>query len=127
MAPAILALDDDSGVLTLLNIALTNAGFDVTTCESIAAYRSTKATQDFDVFLIDGGLPDGDGFALAEELRKETQAGIILLTGQSADGDRDAGLAHGADDYVTKPFRLRDLAQRVQKVHEIASARRGRG
>jgi DNA-binding response OmpR family regulator len=124
MKPKVMAVEDDKGVLALLRTVLLGAGFEVIACTNVAEFRLAKAAHDVDLYLIDVGLPDGNGLHLAKELRQESPVGIILLSGQSSDEDWEAALAIGADDYITKPFRLRDLAERVNKVHRVATHRR---
>ena len=124
MKPKILAVDDETEILNLLQIALTDEGYDVTTARSVAEFREASAAQDFDVHLIDVGLGDGNGFALVKEIRRTSKAGIILLTGRHSETDHVVGLEIGADDYVTKPFRIRELAARVNAVHRRTMSRR---
>jgi two-component system, OmpR family, response regulator len=117
MRPRVLAVDDDKAILGLLETALDIEGYDVTGCTSISDFKDLVERSDFDLFLIDVTLPDGSGFSLVKELRKSTDRGIILLTGRSSETDQVVGLEIGADDYVTKPFRLRELAARVNAVY----------
>lgn len=78
------------------------------------------------MFIVDVMLPDGNGMQIARELRQTTDAGIVLLTGQAEEMDQVLGLELGADDYVTKPFRVRELRARVNAVYRrVASRNRG--
>ena len=122
--PKILAVDDETEILSLLRVALSDEGYEVTTAKSVAEFRVASAAQDIDIYLIDVGLGDGNGFALVKEIRKSSTAGIILLTGRSSETDHVVGLEIGADDYVTKPFRIRELAARVNAVHRRTMLRR---
>ncbi|MBC7738685.1 MAG: response regulator transcription factor [Candidatus Saccharibacteria bacterium] len=117
MKAKILAVDDEPEILALVEAALENEGFDVFTALSVSDFRNLNAEHTFDIYLIDVGLPDGSGFSLVKELRKGSDAGILLLTGRSSETDQVVGLEIGADDYVTKPFRLRELAARVNAVY----------
>jgi len=117
MKAKILAVDDEPEILALVEAALVNEGFDVFTALSVSDFRNLNAEHTFDIYLIDVGLPDGSGFSLVKELRKGSDAGILLLTGRSSETDQVVGLEIGADDYVTKPFRLRELAARVNAVY----------
>jgi two-component system, OmpR family, response regulator len=117
MRPKVLAVDDDKAILGVLQTALEIEGYDVTCCTSISDFRGLVESLDFDLFLIDVTLPDGSGFSLVKELRRSTDRGIILLTGRSSETDQVVGLEIGADDYVTKPFRIRELAARVNAVY----------
>ncbi|MES2970260.1 MAG: response regulator transcription factor [Pseudomonadota bacterium] len=116
MAPQILAVDDDAEILALLQTALTSEGYDVLMAHSAAEFRALKDQHAIDLFLVDVNLSDGNGFALVKEIRRNSEAGIIMLTGRSSETDHVVGLEIGADDYVTKPFRLREIAARVNAV-----------
>lgn len=116
MKPTVLAVDDDPGILGILSIALGSEGYRVLTAETIDSFRSQWATEDVDIFLVDLSLPDGSGFALIKELRLETEKGVIILSGRAGETDHVLGLEIGADDYVTKPFRIRELCSRVNAV-----------
>lgn len=122
MKPKVLAVDDEEAILSLLDAALSDEGYDVLTAATAAEFRRLQAENRIDVFLIDVGLTDGNGFALVKELRHSSNAGIILLTGRTSETDHVVGLEIGADDYVTKPFRIRELAARVNAVYRRTSA-----
>ena len=122
MKAKILAVDDEPEILALVEAALENDGFDVFTALSVSDFRKLNAEHTFDIYLIDVGLPDGSGFSLVKELRKGSDAGILMLTGRSSETDQVVGLEIGADDYVTKPFRLRELAARVNAVYRRSAA-----
>lgn len=124
MKPRLLVVDDDPDILSLLTAALTDEGYDITTTSNAADFRAAAEADDFELFLIDVTLRDGNGFSLVKELRRSTDKGIILLTGRTSETDHVVGLEIGADDYVTKPFRIRELAARVNAVHR-RTARRG--
>ncbi|MGC5198591.1 response regulator transcription factor, partial [Aphanothece microscopica] len=117
MKPRVLAIDDVPEILDLVRQSLSNEGFEVQTSTSMTDYRTRFDQDSFDVYLIDVSLPDGNGFALVQELSQRTTSGIILLTGRASETDQVVGLEIGADDYITKPFRLRELAARVRAVH----------
>jgi two-component system, OmpR family, response regulator len=126
MKPKILAVDDMPDVLAILDTSLTEEGYDVLTCTTAADFRRIDAVEDIDLYLIDVTLQDGNGFSLVKELRKGTDKGIILLTGRTSETDHVVGLEIGADDYVTKPFRIRELAARVNAVYRRSAARDSR-
>lgn len=117
MKSLVLAVDDEPEILELLRVSLEIEGYEVLTTSTAAAFRARAAEQDISVFLIDLTLPDGSGFALVKELRPTQKGGIIILTGRSSETDHVVGLEIGADDYVTKPFRIRELAARVNAVY----------
>lgn len=123
MKPRLLVVDDDPDILKLLDTALSEEGYDITTTASAADFRAAAVDGDYELFLIDVTLRDGNGFALVKELRQSTDRGIILLTGRTSETDHVVGLEIGADDYVTKPFRIRELAARVNAVHRRTAQR----
>lgn len=125
--PKILALDDEVAILVLLREKLEGEGFDVLTARSVREFAHLDAQEQIDIYLIDVTLRDGNGFSLVRDLRKRTDKGIILLTGRADETDQVLGLELGADDYVTKPFRLRELAARVGAVLRRTAGRRKTG
>ncbi len=117
MKPTLLAVDDESEILGILTIALGAEGYNVITATSAEEFRRANAQEEVDLYLVDVSLPDGNGFTLIKELRRETEKGIIILTGRSSETDHVVGLEIGADDYITKPFRIRELCARVNAVY----------
>lgn len=116
MRPILLVVDDEPEILSLLSSTLTAEGFDVRVSTTAASFREINRREIVSLYLIDVNLPDGNGFSLVRELRADGGKGIILLTGRSSETDHVVGLEVGADDYVTKPFRLRELTARVNAV-----------
>lgn len=121
MKPQVLAVDDEPAILELLRHSLEFEGYSVLTTTTAAEFRIMYAENDVAIFIVDVALPDGNGFALVKELRQTTTGGIILLTGRDSETDQVVGLEIGADDYVTKPFRMRELAARVNAVYRRTS------
>ncbi len=121
-APLILVVDDEQSYRDALRVALEREGFRV----EVAA-DGAEALQRFDavrpaLVLLDVMLPKITGVDVCREIRTRSQVPIIMVTARNAEIDAVVGLEVGADDYVTKPFRLRELVARVR-----ASLRRGRG
>ncbi len=112
----LLVVDDDVEVLNLLRRYFTAQGFEVGTAANGAEMRRAFGQAAIDLVLLDLGLPDEDGFALTRELRKSWDGALIIITGRGEAVDRVVGLELGADDYVTKPFELRELLARVRSV-----------
>lgn len=112
----LLVVDDDTDVLDLLRRYFTGQGFEVSTAENGAGMRDTIARTTVDLVLLDLGLPGEDGFELTRQLRKSWNGALIIITGRGESVDRVVGLELGADDYVTKPFDLRELLARVRSV-----------
>ena len=112
----LLVVDDDAGVLDLLRRYFSGHGFEVSTATDGAGMRAVLARQSADLVLLDLGLPGEDGLELTRELRRRWNGALIIITGRGESVDRVVGLELGADDYVTKPFDLRELLARVRSV-----------
>jgi two-component system, OmpR family, response regulator len=123
--PFVLTVDDEEHITELVAMALGFNGFDV---ERVATGRQALAAIDQrrpDLVLLDVMLPDLDGFEVARRLRQNEGAGakvpIIFLTAKDATADKVEGLRLGVDDYVTKPFSVEELVERVKAVLRRAS------
>jgi two-component system, OmpR family, response regulator len=116
MSPSVLVVDDQQEILELLVSALSAEGYRVVTTSSVREFWGAHAGMSADLFIVDLTLPDGNGFAIIRELRRQTDRGIIILSGRGDETDHVLGLELGADDYVTKPFRMRELTARVNAV-----------
>jgi two-component system OmpR family response regulator len=112
----ILVVDDEPQIAELLQRYLATQGYKVSTAESGAAMRRVMAAATIDLVLLDLGLPGEDGLALMRSLREHSSVAVIVVTGRGEQVDRIVGLEVGADDYVTKPFDVRELAARVRSV-----------
>jgi two-component system KDP operon response regulator KdpE len=112
--PQILVIDDDPGLLSVCSVGLQALGHTVRTAETGQEGISQAAVHAPDVIVLDLGLPDLDGLVVCKRIRTWSEVPIIVL---SADGSEDRkvdALDHGADDYMTKPFGMRELHARVQ-------------
>jgi DNA-binding response OmpR family regulator len=122
----ILVVDDDPDLRLSLRRPLTAEGYLITEAGNATdgAAAATAPTSRFDVIILDLGLPDGDGRDLCAELRRQgVRVPIILLTGLDDEHEVVRGLDAGANDYVTKPFRMSELLARVRaqmRVHDIS-------
>lgn len=117
MAERVLVVDDEEDIRELLATYLGNFGFEVAAAADGNEMRAHLAERGADLVLLDLGLPDEDGLVLARELREREDApGIIIVTGRGQPVDRIIGLELGADDYIAKPFDLRELVARVRSV-----------
>lgn len=116
MSNTVLILDDDPGVRDLVANSLRDDGYEVIQCGNMGEFLQNRNRQDINLYIIDVKLPDADGMQITRELRGNTDAGIIMLTGSGEEIDRVLGLELGADDYVTKPFRVRELRARIKAV-----------
>jgi two-component system, OmpR family, KDP operon response regulator KdpE len=110
----ILVIDDDPQLVRALRITLTAHGYDVVTAPDGAAGLSAASQQPPDLVILDLGLPDLDGVAVAEGLRGWSRAPIIVLSARLAEGAKVDALDAGADDYVTKPFGMNELLARIR-------------
>ena len=110
----VLVVEDDPAVSVPLLAGLQRNGIET---EHVAyASQVVLAAQNVDVVLLDLGLPDGDGIDVLRELRKTSDVPVIIATARGDETDRIVGLELGADDYVVKPFSVRELAARVRAV-----------
>jgi two-component system phosphate regulon response regulator OmpR len=126
--PHILVVDDDPKVRQMLSRYFEGEGFQITTAEDGAAMRDRLADTHVDLVLLDLVLPGEDGLQLAREIRSRSDVGIIMLTGRSDLVDTVVGLEVGADDYVAKPFQLREVLARVKSVlRRVRPARSPKG
>lgn len=113
----ILLVDDEKELLKTTEEVLRSEGFfNIYTAESCEAALQIVKTQPIALMLLDVMLPDGDGFSLFEKLRKITQAPVIFLTAKGEAEDRIYGLGLGADDYIVKPFLMKELSLRILAV-----------
>jgi DNA-binding response OmpR family regulator len=121
VAVRLLIVEDEAGLASALRIGLQREGYAVDVAGTCAEGREKLAVSAYDVLLLDVNLPDGDGFALAGDIRSgrlETASGpdlrILMLTARSRLPDRVRGLDSGADDYLVKPFALAELSARLR-------------
>jgi len=112
----ILVVDDKSNVRTLVREYLTEQGFLVATAENgqMALYAARHEKPD--LILLDIMMPEMDGFEFIRTFRNECHTPIILLTARMEESDKVVGLELGADDYITKPFGMRELVARIHTV-----------
>lgn len=110
----ILVLDDDSVARRLLEASLTGEGYLVHTFGTMAHARAAIAREPYDLYLLDIVLPDGNGLEMCAIIRQRSQNPIIILTVKGDLHDVVEGLEAGADDYVSKPFRMQEVAARVR-------------
>ena len=113
----ILVVEDDAALLGGLLDVLVFNGYDVKGVEDGGAGLRAGVDEHFDLILLDVMLPTIDGFSICKEVRKEKPGqGIIIITAKGAEDDIITGFKAGADDYITKPFSLREVMVRVEAV-----------
>jgi two-component system, OmpR family, response regulator len=119
----ILIVDDQREICDVVQEYLSAEGYRVSTAHDGAGMRRVLGNSSVDLVILDLMLPGEDGLTLARSLRDESSVGIIILTGRGETVDRIIGLEMGADDYLPKPFHLRELLARVKSVLRRASSR----
>lgn len=119
----LLVVDDDSEIAALLKRYLSAQGFSVNTVGNGKDMLALLATSEIDLVLLDLGLPGEDGLELTRHLHEHWHGPVIIVTGRADSVDRIVGLELGADDYVTKPFELRELLARIRSVLRRAGER----
>ena len=112
----IAVLDDEVEITLLLANYLQSHGFRVTQLHDGRALTALMNSDPADLVLLDLGLPGEDGFAIARRMRETWRCGLVIVTGRGDAVDKIVGLEVGADDYVTKPFDLRELVARIKAV-----------
>jgi two-component system response regulator RegX3 len=114
----LLLVEDDMAIAGTLVEGLTAAGYELV---HVTTGAGALAQHDYEMVLLDLGLPDMDGRDVCRQLRQGSSIPIIMLTARSEEFDRVLGLELGADDYVTKPFSLRELVARIRAVSRRAN------
>ncbi len=116
MAISVLIVEDDKNIAELLQMYLEKEGYAVTLAadggQGLAKFRSIKP----DLVLLDVMMPVMDGWAVCRAIRAEAQTPIIMLTAKGEVNDKVQGLRTGADDYITKPFEMREVLARIEAV-----------
>ena len=116
MATTVLIVEDDRNIAELLQLYLEKEGYAVTIAndggQGLEKFRAIKP----DLVLLDVMMPVMDGWAVCNAIRAEAQTPIIMLTAKSETSDKVQGLKAGADDYITKPFEMREVLARIEAV-----------
>jgi two-component system catabolic regulation response regulator CreB len=116
MSPKILIVEDEPSIAENIVYALETDGFAVTAVSTGREALEKAAAQEFQLIILDVGLPDMSGFEVCKTLRLTKTLPILFLTARSSEVDRVVGLEIGGDDYVVKPFSPRELAARVRAI-----------
>jgi two-component system, OmpR family, response regulator RegX3 len=120
----VLLVEDDETIASPLQRGLAREGFSVEHfATGLSALARIREGADPAVILLDLGLPDIDGFELCRSLRQESDIPVIVVTARGDEVDRVVGLELGADDYVVKPFGLRELVARIRAVVRRTASR----
>ena len=110
----VLVVDDDAHIRDVVCFALRREGFDAVEASTGRTAIQKFETEQPDLVVLDVLMPEGDGIAVCEQIRQSSAAPIIFLSSKDAEADRIKGLDIGGDDYVTKPFSVRELVARVK-------------
>ena len=116
MAVSVLIVEDDKNIAELLQMYLEKEGYAVTTAadggQGLEKFRAIRP----DLVLLDVMMPIMDGWAVCRAIRAESQTPVIMLTAKSEVDDKVTGLKTGADDYITKPFEMKEILARIEAV-----------
>ena len=126
MSQKILLIEDEPDIRKTLEYNLSREGFDVICASSLSEGKNYINTNQFSLILLDLMLPDGSGLDLCRELKTDSDkklTPIIILTAKDDEVDKVVGFELGADDYVTKPFSVRELILRVKAVLKRGNAK----
>ncbi|MBQ7668580.1 MAG: response regulator transcription factor [Clostridia bacterium] len=128
MGKKILVVDDEHAIVDLLTFNLKKEGYDVITANDGEEALTKSEKDNPDLILLDVMLPKVDGFTVCRKVREKSATPIIMITAKEEEVDKVLGLELGADDYLTKPFSVRELVARVKanlrrtEINETASA-----
>jgi two-component system, OmpR family, response regulator len=114
--PCLLVVDDDQEIRDLLSSLLSRRGYRVTTAHQEKEMRQILSASRIDLVILDLMLPGKDGLVICRELRASSSVPIIMLTARGDATDRIVGLEVGADDYLPKPFDVRELEARIRAI-----------
>lgn len=112
----ILVVEDDKIIASGLEYSLEKEGFSIVLCSDVESGKKAFLENEFSLCLLDVSLPDGSGYELCKIIRGKSDVPIIFLTACDDEVNVVMGLDIGADDYITKPFRLRELISRIKSV-----------
>jgi two-component system response regulator ResD len=121
MSQKILVIEDEEGIVHLIQLYLKDAGYLVVAAKDGADGLALHARESPDLVLLDIMLPAIDGFEVCRRIRAWSQTPILMLTARGDEEDRIAGLEIGADDYLVKPFNPRELVSRIRAILRRAS------
>ena len=112
----IMIIDDDVDLSMLIEDMLLDEGYSVLHCTSMEDAYEKLEKETPQLILLDINLPDGTGFSLCQELRKRSKVPIIFASARTSEEDRINGLEIGGDDYLSKPYSLRELMSRIRSL-----------
>lgn len=113
---SVLSIDDDKDLQIVVEDYLLNAGYNVIVAQDLASGLEKSSLPSLDIVLLDLSLPDGEGMTIIPQIKSNTNAGIIVVSGKDDTTEKIVCLEMGADDYMTKPFEMRELTARIKAV-----------
>ena len=116
VSPRVMVVEDEEAFIEALQVGLAREGFDVVVARDGAEALSRFDELDPDIMLLDVMLPKVSGTDVCREIRKKSQVPIIIVSAKGSEVDAVVGLEVGADDYIVKPYRLRELVARMRAV-----------
>jgi DNA-binding response OmpR family regulator len=116
LKPSVLVVDDEQKVLDVISPYLIREGFQVITAKLGSQAMKEVNDKKPNIVILDWMLPEMSGLEVCRNIRKTSNVAIIMLTAKTEEMDRVVGLEVGADDYMTKPFSLRELSARIRSV-----------
>lgn len=112
----VLFVEDDASIAMGLQYSLENEGYKVTLAKTLKEATDIIESQTFDLYILDLGLPDGSGYEICRKVKASGDYPVIFLTAMDDEVNVVMGLDLGADDYITKPFRIKELIARMKSV-----------
>lgn len=112
----ILLIEDNEAIIMGLKYSLEQENFQVISAKTAKESKEKLDNKNIDIVLLDVSLPDGNGFEICKEIKEKNDIPIIFLTAQDEETSIVLGLDLGADDYIVKPFRTRELISRIKSV-----------
>ncbi len=128
MAQSVLIVDDEPNIVLSLEFLMNQAGFDVSVARDGEEALDAVKRQAPDLILLDIMIPKRDGYEICKSVRANPErkdTPIIILTAKGRDTEREMGMAAGADDFITKPFSIRDVVERVERLMKSGRAETG--
>jgi len=110
----ILIIDDDEDLSMIISDMLTDQGYSVTLAKDSASAFELLTGRSFDLILLDINLPDAIGFDVCKELRRVSEVPVIFASARTSESDRITGLDIGGDDYIPKPFSMKELLSHIK-------------
>lgn len=112
----LILVEDDQAIALGLEYSLVQENYEVTVCHKMSVALQKISSVQYDIAILDISLPDGDGYTICKKLKELGDTPVIFLTARDDEGSVVMGLDIGADDYITKPFRIRELQSRIRSV-----------